>query len=161
MNILYNLKINYGMLKLFIRNEKPFNNNIIEESILWNENGAQIAIDVWEDISELTLKEWINSQSKRLGLENNKGKEIFISVNNIPALMYSFDSEGIQAYNSKMTFFKYNYKIFRVTYLEKDFGALFYEYEELLKLFEFKVNTQELESNLSNDTNPPKTLVYS
>jgi len=96
---------------------------ILEQTVLWDSTGARITIDMWKCNSQLPLSEWMAMMEEFIQVEKMVAEKTMATEQKVPALAYYFKSKGIQAYNSHQVFFKYEDKVFRASYLERDFGA--------------------------------------
>ncbi len=117
---------------------------IMEHAVLYNNDGACITVDVWKSHPKLDLKYWLALMENRLKLEKTFAEEIRTSVENLPAMRYTFLADNVQAFNSQMTFFKNSDKVFRVGYLEKDLGRANEVYRQMVQTFSFAAVGQEM-----------------
>ena len=115
---------------------------IIERALFWNKLGAEIAIDVWEDRSNMTISQWIDAHESIFTFKSDELQKGIVTVERIDALHYQISVESCEAYASQETYFKQGNHVFRISYLEVDQGASNDVYQHLIDTFEFGVPLQ-------------------
>ncbi len=140
------------------QNSDVWMETICEHSTMFHNSGAQISIDAWKTYANISLEQWFDIMQDLLKLEGMDYKKITATEQNVEAIQYFFSCKKQQAYNSQMTYFKYQDKVFRISYLEKDLGTAQEIYNHVLKTFSFEHSMNAMPA--LNTTVKPATRVY-
>jgi surface antigen len=110
----------------------------VEQTELTSTSGARISVDVWEDQSNGSLADWIDDHQKILGFKSSEMTPASASELHVGAFEHAENTQGIQAYPSRSTFFKHGKDVFGIRYHEADNGAAEPIYGHLLETLTFE-----------------------